>query len=133
MVKAMLFKSDRIKDEYTKLALNNAKLYGILEVACAAFNAAYGKDFMLTSILRTKAENDELYKATPPDKRPQSSPHLFWQAADIRTKDLSKDEIEFLLKEFNSNTVYQGRRKCALYHEIPAQALHLHIQSDVGV
>jgi len=75
-----------------------------------------------------------LYAATPVDKRPKNpSPHMVWQAADIRTKDLTEDQIEFLLKELNSNEVYGGRRKCALYHEIAGNAKHLHVQSDHGV
>jgi hypothetical protein len=127
----MRFKTERIKKEYEELPDHNRKLIGALitlDMYCAT---EFGKDVCLTHVFRTKQEHDELYAQTPADKRPKSSPHMFWQAADIRSTDFTDKQIEKILKLFNCFTYKSGQGKpSAIYHTISGNTFHLHLQLD---
>ena len=129
----MLFKSDRIRDEWSQLAFKNLPLFDIINRLHDHVAEVYGKELVLTSILRTKEENDELYKDTPPEQRPAASPHCIWGAVDVRSSTFTDEEITSLTAWLNASFRNPSGKATALYHSIPGQAKHFHIQHSNGL
>lgn len=128
----MQFKTPRIEAEYATLAMRNFRLYNLLERASTFVEEAFGKPLILTCIYRSEEENKALYAPKP---QPEWRPHTKWEGVDLRSSIYTEAEIEKLLNHLNMNTVYGGRRKCAVYHKISGNAYHLHIQcppAEVG-
>jgi hypothetical protein len=90
----------------------------------------FKKEVTITSILRTQEEHDALYAAVPAESKPPRSPHLYWSAVDIRSKDFTDAEIKRMLDFLNCFKNNNGR-PVAIYHAIPNNALHFHIQRFV--
>ena len=129
----MKFKTDRIRSEYqTQLLTRNPKLSALLGILDQATQLEFNKEITVTEILRTQAEFDALYSQTPPEKRPKTSPHLTWRAADFRVKDFTDKEQEKIKAFLNGFFTYasgQGRPVC-IVHTIAGNVLHGHIQCD---
>lgn len=121
------FKSTRIRDEYATLSFKNQKLFTLLIDLINFVEDNYKKDVMLTSILRTKEENDALYATTPIDKRPKSAPHTTWEAVDIRSSIYTKDEIRGILEHLNTKFKNANGKPSALYHMINGNVTHFHL------
>lgn len=111
----------------TELFTRNKALYHLIEAAAIYTSYEFNKPVILTSVFRTEQEQAKLYEHLPIDQRPHS-PHQDWKAVDIRSWVYSDDEIQRLLKFFNTFTLIEGQRKVALYHEIPGNVKHFHIQ-----
>lgn len=128
----MRFKTDRINKEfYNDLPTKNKKLYTVLMLLDNFTQLEFGKDICLTDIFRTKEEFDSLYSQTPPDKRPVTSPHMFWNAADIRSTDFNEPQIKRMLTFLNCFTYASGQGKpVSLYHCIAGNVFHFHIQAN---
>ena len=123
----MRFKTDRVKAEFEKLAELNSKLHALLLKLDTFCLTVMGKDVCLTHIFRTEEEQKQLYAATPIDKRPKSSPHQVWGACDVRSRDFNKEQIEQILDFLVAQP--KGRyRTNAIYHKIPGNTDHLHLQ-----
>lgn len=118
-------------EQFNALQQHNPKLANTLTLLSNFTRLEFKKDITLTSVFRTQAEHDALYANTPEDKRPKSSPHMFWKAADIRSKDFSDAEIKRMLTFLNCFTYTSGQGKpVALYHTIAGNTFHFHIQCD---
>jgi hypothetical protein len=124
---SLRFKSDRIRDQFAELIRENNKLFLLLVELERYARETLNKDVVLTSILRTKEENDELYKLTPPDKRPKSAPHTTWEAVDLRGSIYTQDEIQRLLGWLNTHYKNANGKPVALYHKIAGNVEHFHI------
>lgn len=125
----MKFKTKRVEKEYAQLKEENPRLFAIAEKANSFFLEKFGRELTITSLLRTQEEHEALYAKTEPSKRPASSPHMVWNALDFRSKDMSGPEIAALLEHLNQNVVWGGKRKCAIYHTIPGNVRHFHVQA----
>lgn len=124
----MRFKTERLEKEWSILKTKNPKLADLvssLDRTCIEF---FNKDVCITSILRTQKEQDDLYKNVPIDKRPASSPHLYWNACDLRSSDFTHEEIESMLKFLNNCGHDNKYSKTAIYHSIEGNVPHFHIQ-----
>lgn len=124
----MQFKTDRIRDEWAKLAFKNPGLFDIVTRLHDRVKEHYKKELVLTCILRTKEENDALYAAVPLDKRPAASPHCFWYAVDVRSSTFNNDEIQSLVAWLNTTFKNPSGKATAVYHSIPGGAPHFHLQ-----
>lgn len=123
----MQWKTARIVAEWNQLPAQNKKLYTILSLADKFSQQEFNKELFITCILRTEAENAELYKdSVEPDWRP----HTLWMGADLRSSIYTDAEIQKLLSFFNLFTVFSGQRRCASYHIIPGNVFHFHVQAS---
>jgi hypothetical protein len=127
----MRFKTPRQQSDFNELPVHNVKLKRVLEILDQFCSMEFGKDICLTDVYRTKAEFDALYAATPADKRPKTSPHCYWRAADIRSTDFTDAQIKKMLTFLNCFTYTSGQGKpVAIYHVINGNTFHTHIQVD---
>jgi hypothetical protein len=122
----ILFKSDNEQAEWNQLHLKNMALRDLLMAVAIFVKHEFNKDVVLTEVYRTKAENDALYAATPPEQRPGDSPHMHWEAIDIRSQIYTPVEIQRIL-EFVNCFRYKGKH-AAVYHAIRGNAPHFHLQ-----
>jgi uncharacterized protein YcbK (DUF882 family) len=120
------YKNTKIETEWNRLITENPKLGNIVETLNAFTNIEFGKQVVLTHIFRTPEEQKALYAQTP--NPPATSPHMRWEAVDIRSTSFNDKEIQKMLTFLNLFTVYGGQRKCAIYHEIAGNTWHFHVQ-----
>lgn len=124
----MEYKSSKVQAEWAKLLTENPRLANIIETLNAFTNIEFNKQVVCTHIYRTPEEHKALYAQTA--KPPATSPHMRWEAVDIRSTTFNDKEIAKMLTFLNLFTVYGGQRKCAIYHEIAGNTWHFHIQSN---
>lgn len=123
----MRFKTDREKTEFEQLPSYNYRLQNLLNALDIFVAMEFGKDICITSIHRTQAEHDALYANTAAAQKPVSSPHIFWEAADIRSTDFTPEEIGRMVNFLNQFKFRNGKN-VGMYHQIAGGALHFHIQ-----
>lgn len=121
--------SQRLKDELETLKDKNWDLYQLLAELNLYTNEQFDKSIMLTMIYRTDEEQDEIYKDSEKYKaRKFKSPHQFWQAADIRSKTFTDEEVkqieDYLNEKWNSSNYYKWT---ARNHTV-GLGMHFHIQ-----
>jgi hypothetical protein len=92
--------SARLKNEFDQLRTENNELWEmVLNNIVPYCKTHFNKDVTVTMILRTQAEQDSIYKGSVNskgrkyDEKPWKSPHQFWHAVDLRSRDFSKDQI----------------------------------------
>jgi hypothetical protein len=125
---ALKFKTDRIEKEFKELeAEKNKALAALVNMLSTFVSLELNKDVVLTEIYRTKEEFDMLYSHTPAERRPKTSPHLFWRAVDIRSKIYTDAEIKRILSFLNTFRYVEGR-PVGIYHAIAGNVSHFHIQ-----
>lgn len=121
----MRFKTERIKQEWLQLNTKNPKLAFLVSSLSAYCEQMFKKDVMLTEVFRTEEEQKALYsKSSQP---PKNSPHMSWCAVDIRSFDFTKEQIDKIL-DFCNKSTDNWFKKTAIYHEIPGNVYHLHLQ-----
>lgn len=120
------FKTDRVKSEYAELLKQNQRLYRLVECIAQFTDLEFKKPVFITSILRTEAEHKGLYKDVP--NPPPMSPHCYWRGVDLRSSIYTENEIQRIVKFANCFLFHGGAKVTALYHTLPNNALHLHIQ-----
>lgn len=124
----MKFKTSREEKEFEQLPLKNPKLKMLLVNIDAYAIAFFSKEITITRIYCTKEEEDALY-AEDMSKRPKVSPHEVWEAADLRSRVFTEDEIDKIVNYCNTNWKYHdGSHPVALYHMIAGNTYHFHIQ-----
>ncbi len=114
------FKSPRIADEFLDLGRQNSRLKQLLTTLELFVELEINKDVYLTCILRTAKENAAVGGI-------DASPHLRWEAVDLRSSIYSQDEIDRMLAFLNQFTYRNGKR-VGVFHLIAGGAPHLHIQ-----
>ena len=124
----MKFKTKELDREFSQLTVENVKLTKIIYCIDFFCQAQFGKEITITHIFRTPEQHRALYSLTP--NPPASSPHMRWEAVDLRSSDFTKPEIDKMLSVLNQFTVYGGQRKCAIHHAIAGNVEHFHIQSS---
>lgn len=121
---ALGFKTNRVRDEYAQLLVKNPRLFYLLSELTMYVQAKYKKDVVLTSILRTPEEQADLYKNS--QKKVVNSPHLTWEAVDLRSSIYTDEEIQDILVYVNGR-VKNPDGKVSFVHAIPGNASHFHI------
>lgn len=127
-MKLITFKSDREDVEFKALQGHNPRLVRLIETLAEFTSLEFKKGLVITSVFRTQDEHDQLYKHTAPEKKPKTSPHMVWQAVDLRSWVYSDREIERMLAFLNTFSYQGGQRKVAIYHTVAGNAAHFHIQ-----
>lgn len=123
------FKTDRQRAEFLALVQHNPKLKELLEVINDYSQRVLSKSIIITDIFRTIEEFDALYAATPVVERPSSSPHCYWQAADLRAFIYTQAEIDQIVAFINRHFKYKtGVKSVAMCHAVVGGAQHFHIQ-----
>lgn len=123
----MRFKTARVMSEYNLLPVENPRLYDLVNSLDTFLRLEFGKDVMLTSILRTKEEHEELYRFVPVNERPAASPHMFWEALDFRSSDFNDAQKARILSFLNQYKFRNGKL-VALIHTVSGNVEHAHIQ-----
>ena len=123
----MKFKTPRQEDEFKNA---NSKLKNIIFTAANYMMERYNFEITITEILRTQAEQDEIYKKDPKYmEKPWRSVHQDGRGVDFRTRDMTKEMIVDLC-DFLNKIPYDPKRpekKTCLYHDVGA-GIHLHAQ-----
>lgn len=125
----MKFKEPKLKTEHDELYKRNPKLYALLGMLDGYCVMEFKKEITITHLFRTPEEQKQLYSQTP--NPPTTSPHMFWKACDIRSKDFTDAEIKKMLTFLNCFSYTSGQGKpVAIYHVIAGNTYHMHIQAD---
>lgn len=125
----MKYKKDNYFTQFCDLGFHNPKLYKIGLALDNFTTIEFNKDIVLTHVFRTQEEHDALYAATPADQRPKTSPHMTWEAIDIRSTDFTPEQRLCMLQFLNSFSYDSKRsRNVAMVHAIVGGAPHFHIQ-----
>lgn len=119
----MRFKTLEIQTQFNLLTQNNPKLKNVLNLLDQYTTHEFGKDICLTCIFRTMEEQEALYAPNPAPP----SVHTQWEGADVRSWDFDDDQIHKMLTFLNAFAFRNGKPS-ALYHTIPGNAPHFHIQ-----
>ena len=123
--------SSRITKEFSELQQKNYPLAALMLDLADHVSTEFRKDVIVTGIFRTKEEQRSLYGANT--KR--VSPHMLWQAVDIRDwiyTDGEKAAIcKFLKLHYDRTNKFKklpsGSKTCWL-HKVLGGAMHFHIQ-----
>jgi hypothetical protein len=123
------FKTERVAGEFETLKDKNDKLRQAVVECNRWCNQKFGKNLTLTMIYRTQAEQDYLYRNNARYQRSKfKSPHQFWQAVDLRSRNFSEKEITEIENWFNSrydgSNYYDWTARC---HDVGA-GRHFHVQ-----
>ena len=127
------FKTDRQRTEWNDIS---GRLKQMIEMLSIFRYLRYNKEMVITELMRTQEEQDELYgkkadKETREkyNKKPWSSVHQFGRGADVRTHDWERNEVRDALFILNTIVydVSRPRTKTAIHHDI-GTGEHIHIQ-----
>lgn len=118
------FKTTRIRDEFSQLLTKNQRLFYLLTELTIYVGEKHKKPVVLTSIIRTPEEQAELYKKSP--IKVQNSPHMRWEAVDLRSTIYTQSEASDILDYINSRIKNPDGRK-SFIHAIPGGAVHFHV------
>lgn len=122
------FKNDRIKAEWSQLESNNLSLFNLVKALSLLVKNNFDKDVVITSIYRSAEEQAELYKDVPEGKKVLNSPHMRWEAVDLRSNIYTETEIKKMLTFLNLFLYQGGQRNVAIYHTIAGNVAHFHLQ-----
>jgi len=128
-------KTNKIGDEFLTLETRNPPLAAIMKDLADFVQIEYNKDVWMTHIFRTKDQQKQIYAQESAKKQQGSSPHMRWEAVDIRDRIYTEREKKaigsYLKKHYDSTnelaTLKSGSRTYWL-HAIKGGAMHFHIQ-----
>jgi hypothetical protein len=126
-------KTERIRKEFEELPSKNASLAQLILDLNDFVSLEFNKDVVMTHIFRTQEDQKALYAKEA--KQNKSSPHMRWEAVDIRDwiyDAKEKKAIGKFLKEYydatnEMNKLPSGSRTYWL-HSLKSNAMHFHIQ-----
>lgn len=121
----MKYKTSKEMLDASELYDRNGRLLNLLVQLDLFTELEFGKEIVITSVQRTKEEN----KAA----NASSEIHCYWGAADVRSSDFNKDQIDKILA-FCNLFRYTGTagHKVAMLHTVSGGAEHIHIQMPVN-
>lgn len=120
---------ERLVQEIYDLKKENKPLFDLLTDLRDWVNKKFDQHITITHIYRLQVEQDKFYKDNERYKRRKfKSPHQFWHAIDIRSRDFTEDEIRsienYLNTKYNKKNFYSWT---ARDHNI-GLGDHFHIQ-----
>jgi hypothetical protein len=116
----ILYKDKKVEADYDQLALRNPRLSEVIVALCIFAKLEFNKDIVLTCIHRTPEENKAVGGI-------ENSPHLNWEAADLRSSTFTQPEIKRMLAFLNCFT-FRNNKQTAICHEVAGGAAHFHLQ-----
>jgi hypothetical protein len=125
----MKFKNVWVEKEIPQITDDLLTLLKASDLFC---RKKWNKEVLITEIMRTREQQENIYKDTPKYKgKPLSeipnSVHMYGRGADIRTHHLEMNQINELVNFLNLFPYGKGNLLTALYHDIGTGA-HIHIQ-----
>ena len=128
-------KTKRVGDEFLTLKVKNPPLAQIMLDLVDFVRIEFHKDVVMTMIHRTQAEQWKLYEKTDGPKTKRISPHMHWNAVDLRDRIYTPKEKQkitaYLQSHYDGSNrmakLGNGSRTCWI-HKIKGQAMHFHIQ-----
>lgn len=121
----ILYKTDRLQDEFFELDEHNDPLEELVWDVAEYCAREFDKTITITMIYRTQEEQEDIYG----EKYTKKSPHQFWQAVDLRSRDFTDDEIkqlvDYLNNKYDKKNYYDWTAKS---HEVNNRGEHFHIQ-----
>ena len=128
-------KTQRVGKEFQELKTKNAPLAQLILDLTDYVSLEFKKDVMMTMIFRTQQEQYDLYAKTDGPKTKRKSPHMRWEAVDIRDWIYTAPEKAAIGKFLKSNydatnqmAALPSGSKTYWLHKIKGQAMHFHIQ-----
>ncbi len=129
------FKEKKQADEWNSSKVDDKVRNICILLAFYAWNF-FDKRLTITDIMRTREEQDRIYKKHLNEKirakyikKPWPSVHMFGRGIDIRTTNLDQIEVNTLVKIANTIPYdpNRPRKKTCIYHNV-GTGPHLHIQ-----
>ena len=133
--KLIKFKLTLLKDEFDgELSLEgnslHPKLRTIVFTLAGYTDYHFGKDIVITEILRDQATQDKYYCRNPEyQANPWKSVHQFGCGVDLRTWGFTERQLQEILDYINHSFSYdlEGSHPVALCHDI-GRGKHFHLQ-----
>ena len=125
----MKFKSDKIEADFSSSNVS-WKLKEMIRAGDKYAQIEFGKELVITDLLRTQESQDRIYKDNPNyHVKPWKSVHQYGRGCDIRTRNLDPKEIEKLTNFFNLFQYDKNRpdKKSCLVHDV-GSGHHFHVQ-----
>ena len=126
----MKFKTGEIEAQWNSDKVNS-RLKNIILLGVEYAQIELKKELTITDLIRTQAEQDEIYKDNERYKiKPWPSVHQYGRGVDLRTRDFTQNEIDKLEAFFNTFTYDANRpnKKTCLVHDV-GKGKHFHVQN----
>ena len=130
----MRFKVQSLENEFRGLSIVGgfkfrSKLGLITYVLDNFCQYHFGKELVITEVLRTLDMQDKYYKDDPVyQKKTFLSVHMFGRGIDIRSSDFDEVQIQKMLDFVNTAFPYgDGEHDTAIFHNV-GQGEHIHLQ-----
>jgi hypothetical protein len=129
-------KTNRIRREFEDLKKRNGPLAALMLDLADFVNGAFQKDVVMTMIYRSQEEQWQLYEKTDGKRTKRTSPHMYWDAVDIRERVFTHQEKQaikkFLRKHYDATNklavMKSAHSRTVLLHAIKGNVMHFHIQ-----
>lgn len=129
---AIQFKTPTEQTEYDTLRQKSYAMVALAESLAEFIHETFRKSMIITEIYRSKADQERIYGAGTT----KVSPHMFWQAIDIRdwiyTDDEKKQIIEFLKENYDPHNLMReiraAKSKTVWLHAVGKHGMHFHLQ-----
>ncbi len=125
----MRFKDARVKAEYAELPTRNSRLFAVIAFVDAYSQLKFGREALITCILRTKAEQTAICQEM--GVAYYMSVHELWRGVDFRSYVWSDNERAELNRAVNETFFYSPSYKTLAFH-VKGTAVHLHGQVPHG-
>ena len=123
------FKNFKIASEFDDSMLET-RLRSLINMADEYSTMEFGKDIVITGLLRTQQEQNEIYKKNPDYiKKPWKSVHQYGRGCDLRSSIYTSKEIAKFVDFLNMLTYDPKRpnKKTCTFHNV-GKGDHLHLQ-----
>ena len=127
----MIFKTDRIREEFAELTLGgrNPALAAVMLYADHASELIANRAACVTSIFRTRDEQRAICDRL--EIAPYRSVHEFWRGFDLRRRDYTDEEAQAIVAMVTSVFSYGGSLK-VLSAKPHGTSAHFHGQAPTG-
>lgn len=125
----MIYKTPRIEREWAELVAGGYMIVPVVQYVAEASIRMFGKQVVVTSIIRTREEQEALCKQM--GVAYYDTVHTLWRGVDLRSTIYKPDEIEILRSMTNKQFEYGRGKKVAVYHDVGAGP-HLHLQAPAA-
>jgi hypothetical protein len=128
-------KTERVRQEYEQLKGCNAPLAALVQDLAEFVKVEFRKDVVMTMIFRTQEEQWALYEKTDGPQTTRVSPHMLWQAVDLRDWIYTPKQKQaiggFLKRHYDATNRLprlHGGSRTYMLHKIKGGAMHFHVQ-----
>lgn len=131
----LVAKTARIQQEFDELQSKNFPLAALMFDLADYVSSEFKKDVVMTMIFRTQEEQWKLYEKTDGAKTKRTSPHMRWEAVDLRDRIYTRKEKlaigKFLKDHYDATNRFPrlpSGSKTYWLHAIKGGVMHFHVQ-----